>query len=573
MNQTLFIDFECQDPYIDEGLGAGWVFNHEGRFKVLCTAYATEDEQVELTNSLHHLRHLVASSTRLVAHNAQYEIGVLHALGIPYDHLEVIDTLLLAKLFDNTLFSYGLNDLAKKYLNDNKSDDGLGEVAKKLGLVKSKQQNPVLVAKRNMNKIYEAAPDVVEEYAKQDVYLLKDLFNFYRRNLYKGVDISFYSDLIKCLVKARARGVRVDVEKARDIRQQLSQKIQDLKQTIDNIAPGINVDSSKQLSAFFDQQGIEYPLTEKGNPSITTHWLQETDHPIAQSIVRFKKYQKAARDFLDPILDRVKPGVKYTYVHPEINIFGAAATGRASASNPNIQQIPKRDPEVGKLIRTIYVPHEGETWYSLDFSSQEPRIAVHYAAVLNAPGVETVVEMYRKNPKTDLHSEVAKMMGLSGKDGRNLAKVINLGLSYGMGIQKLADSLGVSVPKAKYYKDLYFSVAPYLEVLDLLTRKSISSKGYLTTLNGRRIRNEVGFERKALNKLIQSAAADQTWTALVHAYRSNVPILFPVHDEINISTANPEDAQKLKEIMETSTPLLVPSYTEITSGQSWGECE
>ncbi len=107
-------------------------------------------------------------------------------------------------------------------------------------------------------------------------------------------------------------------------------------------------------------------------------------------------------------------------------------TGRFSSSNPNLQQIPARDPEIKAAIRGLFIPEEGEKWGSFDYASQEPRLLVHFAASmpdnLRHPMVDTIVEEYHKGD-VDLHQMVADMAGISRKE----AKTVNLGIMYGMG--------------------------------------------------------------------------------------------------------------------------------------------
>ena len=110
-------------------------------------------------------------------------------------------------------------------------------------------------------------------------------------------------------------------------------------------------------------------------------------------------------------------------------------------NNPNLQQIPARDPEIGPLIRSLFLPEEGEQWASIDYSQQEPRILVHYAHVYGKSrdvplrGVEEFVTSYREDPDMDFHTMVAEMADIPRKQ----AKTINLGMMYGMGVAKLAD--------------------------------------------------------------------------------------------------------------------------------------
>jgi DNA polymerase I-like protein with 3'-5' exonuclease and polymerase domains len=136
-------------------------------------------------------------------------------------------------------------------------------------------------------------------------------------------------------------------------------------------------------------------------------------------------------------------------------------------NNPNLQQIPARDPELGPLIRSLFLPEEDEQWAAIDFSQQEPRILVHYAHVygksrnLELNGVSEFVDGYRENPDMDFHTMVAEMAGI----GRKQAKVINLGMMYGMGVNKLSEQLDIPVDEAKTIIRQYHSRVPFVKGL------------------------------------------------------------------------------------------------------------
>lgn len=580
----IVLDLETYDPWIDQGRGSGWP---EKQAKFLCAAARIKDTMCYFTNMDMLQRNLVPGST-IIAHNAQYEAGILHSYGFDIESVTWIDTMILAKLYYNNLLSFSLDALAKTYLGEDKQDGELGEIAKELGLVKTIAQDPVKIAKKNMNLIFEHSPETVKKYVISDVSQTHKLFKFFMYDD-KGVQrftqdvIDFHSDLIKGLTLARARGVRAHIPTAIQVKKELLAKKDAADQILKKDYPKLNVQSSKQLAEYFDKVGVEYPKTDKGNPSITKQFMETLDHPLGQLVTEAKKYEKYVRDFIDPLLELSEPidmwghranssfrpttdNQKYLRVYPEIKIYGAAATGRGSCANPNLQQIPKRDPD-GALVRKIYHPEDGETWYSLDFSSQEPRLQVHYAAKLGAKGANELVEAFRSNPKHDLHQQVADLAQITRKE----AKTINLGLAYGMGDNKLSESLKLSFPDTVSLRKRFNRLVPFLYTVDNFSKRLIKERGYLITLGGRKLYNETGFERKALNKLIQGGAADQTWTALVELYRAGIKFMFPVHDSIECSLKTRKEAEKVKQIMETCVPLLVPSFTDIESGPNWGE--
>ena len=145
---------------------------------------------------------------------------------------------------------------------------------------------------------------------------------------------------------------------------------------------------------------------------------------------------------------------------------GGTVTGRFSSSNPNLQQIPARDPEIKKLIRGLFIPEEGQRWGSFDYSSQEPRLLVHYCSVLRQrdrhPMIDEVIDEYHKGD-ADFHQMVADMAGISRKE----AKTVNLGIMYGMGVGKLAAQLVLSTEEAKALMAKYHQRVPFVKTLAL----------------------------------------------------------------------------------------------------------
>jgi DNA polymerase I-like protein with 3'-5' exonuclease and polymerase domains len=245
----------------------------------------------------------------------------------------------------------------------------------------------------------------------------------------------------------------------------------------------------------------------------------------------------------------------------------------------NMQQIPSRDPVFGPMCRSMFIPEDGDKWFAIDFSNQEGRLQVHYANMLKCEGASSLAKAFNNDPNIDMHQKVADMVGI----GRREAKSINLGVSYGMGVSKLASQLGVPVNKAKIILDKYNRMAPYLYQLNQKCMKAMEVRGYIKTIGGRLSSidppmyidgKKVTFEYKALNKLIQGSAADQTIEAMIMAYNEDIPVLLPVHDELCMS-GNEEQAKRLKEIMETAVKLTVPVVAEYEEhgGNNWSECK
>lgn len=433
---NLFLDFETKDLAMQEGLGAGWCYKN--KLYVIGYSYAIDNEPAKWSTDLNYLNILVKQSTSIICHNAQYDIGILKMLNMDYTAKEIKCTLLLSKLYNNTLHSYSLDALAHKWLGKRKLNSELGQVAGVLGLVKSKVQNADNIAKAHLDLIYNDFPHLVEKYANMDVELTRDLYNRVNSSEY-----SWLSDLIKCVIDVRFRGVLVSVNNIYKTKAIVDNKIAESKSKMDIFLEGKNPNSSKQLAEVCIKLGITPPTTDKGNPSFNKKSCETLDHPLFTELENYKTLQKLKTSFIDSTLESLKLiydcseedllKLKETRLHPELNIFGATATGRFSSSNPNIQQIPKHN-ELGKtLVRSLFIPEKNQDWYCLDFSSQEPRMQVHFSARIGSESGKLMAMEWQNNPEFDMHGYVASMMSVD----RKTAKIINLGLSYGMGSKKL----------------------------------------------------------------------------------------------------------------------------------------
>ena len=553
MGYVLTFDMETHDPAISQKRGAGWVY---ADFEVLGTAYKIDGQEPQFTTNNDELKEVVKNARTLIAHNAQYDLGCLTRLGIPFNDKLLIDTAILAKLFDNTMMRYNLDVLSADFLGERKDYALLEEAAAGLGIKKYMS---------NMRELFRAAPDVVIRYAKKDVELTYKLSQWFKGQLYTEALqlLPMYSDLLKMLTAARAKGVRIDLERAARSADALNALQDQYTEEFYQYCPGVNLESTKQLSAAFRELGLQPGVSDKGGDSVDSKWRSTQDHPAIAALDKAKKYQKLRREFVDGIIERSENGRLY----PEINILGAIETGRFSSSNPNIQQIPKRDELATELIRSIFIPEDGETWYSLDFSSQEPRLQVHYAYLAQCSGSALLRQSFLTNPQHDLHQQVADLAHVD----RKTAKTINLGISYGMGVKKLAAALKLDETSARRLIKQYNELTPYLNQLNKAVQDAGMKKGYIKTLLGRRLAMDFEKPYKALNKLIQGSAADQTMMAMVQAYREGLSIGFSVHDELVLSSATPLDAIRLKRIMESVIPLSVPAHTDIMEGSSWGD--
>jgi len=519
-----------------------------------------------------------------IFHNAMYDVAWIRALGLSING-KIIDTMIASALVDENQMRYDLNSCAKRYTGKGKNESDLYAAAKDWGVD----------AKAEMYKL----PAIyVGAYAEQDASVTLDLW----KELKKEIDLQdinsimdMETELFPCLVDMKFKGVCVDVEGAHILKKDLASQEDILIQAVKK-ETGIDTQiwAARSIAQVFDKLKLDYDRTEKSHaPSFTKNFLQNHPHPLVNKIAQAREINKAHTTFIDTILKHSHKG----RIHADINQLrsdnGGTVTGRFSYSNPNLQQIPARNKDLGPRIRALFVPEKGHTWGCFDYSQQEPRLVVHYSALQNLYGVGDVLDSYNNDPDTDFHTIVADMANIP----RSQAKTINLGLFYGMGKNKLQAELGISKDKANELFKQYHAKVPFVkQMMDNVSQRA-QDAGKVRTLLGRLCRfhlwepNQFGihkslphdaallehgpgikraFTYKALNKLIQGSAADMTKKAMIDLYKEGIIPHIQVHDELDISVESPKQAQKIIEIMENAVKLEVPNKVDYESGDNWG---
>ena len=604
--KRIAIDVETRDPDIKTS-GPGWA---TGNGEVVGYAIAVDDWSGYLP-----IRHLGGGNldekivnrwlkkvfecpADKIMHNAQYDAGWIKRMGFDLKG-RIIDTMLIAALLDENRFSYSLNALSYDLLGKTKSEKGLVEAARSFG-VDPKAEMWKLPAMH------------VGAYGEADAELALELWNYFSVQLGKedlwGI-ANLELDLLPCLIEMTWRGVRIDQDRVEKTRDGLVKRERKIMKEIKQIAGrDVEIWAAQSLVKAFDKVGVQYPKTEKGAPSFTKLFLQENKHPLAQLVLQARNLNKTTSTFLNTIMKHCHADGR---VHSHINQIrsddGGTVSGRLSMNSPNLQQIPARDPEMGPMIRSLFLPEEGEQWAAIDFSQQEPRILVHYAHVYgqsrNLPleGASDFVEAYNADPNTDFHSLVAEMANIPRKQ----AKVVNLAMMYGMGVGKLSEQLDISMDEAKSLINQYHSRVPFVKglmhgVMNRLNDKS--SSGSIRSILGRKCRfdkwepdtfamnkalpykeaiQEYGattrlkraYTYKALNRLIQASAADMTKKAMVDLYKEGLVPLTAIHDELAMSVKSREQAEYIADIMTKAVPLEVPNKCDVEIGPSWGEAK
>ena len=520
-----------------------------------------------------------------IFHNAFYDVGWLKAMGVDIKG-KIIDTLIAAPLVDENRFRFDLNSLTKDYLKESKSETFLREAAKEWSVDPKAE-------------LWKLPASHVGEYAEQDAAVTLRLWHHLRKEITANNLLNIFeleTDLFPVLFDMKQKGVRVDLDKAEKIKNDLWSQEKKLRKEIQKLSGHfVEVWSAASVAKAFDALKIKYDRTPTGQPKFDKNFLSTHDSPLAKMVVNEREINKARTTFIDTIVKHSHRGRIHAEIHQMRSDDGGTVTGRFSYSNPNLQQIPARHAILGPLIRSIFIPEKDHEWGIFDYSQQEPRIVVHYASMKNFTGADKFVDAYRDDETTDFHKMVSEIADIP----RKKAKTINLGLFYGMGKGKLMSQLGINLEDATEMLANYNERVPFVKQLMNDTMNKAGKKGYLSTIEGRRCRfelyeptNEWGqkalpfkeakdeygehmikraWTYKALNRLIQGSAADQTKKAMLELSKEGYLSHIQVHDELDFSVATEKDKSKIKEIMEHAVKLEVPSKVDVECGDSWGD--
>ena len=592
------IDLETKDPDL-KAKGSGAIQGHgeivgiavavegwSGYYPIAHEGGGNMDKRIVLE----WFKKVCATDAVKIFHNAMYDVCWIKAYDIPING-HIIDTMVMASLIDENRLWYSLNSVSFDYLGEVKNEKALKEAAESWGIDPKKE-------------MYKLPAMYVGSYAEKDAELTLELFKVLSReiskqNLKNVFDLE--TQLFPCLIDMKFKGVRVDTESAHTMKQKLSEREKQLLLEVKKeTGEECQIWAARSIAKVFDKLKLPYERTEKTQaPSFTKNFLSNHKHPLVNKIAKAREINKAHTTFIDTILKHQHKGRIHADINPIRSDQGGTVTGRFSYSNPNLQQIPARNKELGPMIRSLFIPEKDHKWGCFDYSQQEPRLVVHYAATTEPicfdNSVANIVSKFKDN-SVDFHQTVADMANIS----RTQAKTINLGLFYGMGKTKLQAELGLNTKQeAEDLFNQYHQNVPFVRDLMGFTSKTAQSSGSIGTLLGRRCRfnkwepNQFGmhkpmdfeeaertygrgrirraFTYKALNKLIQGSAADMTKKAMVDLYNEGIVPHIQIHDELDISIQSEEQSNKIIEIMENAVSLEVPNKVDYESGLTWGD--
>ena len=567
--------------------------------------------------------------------NAMFDLRMLVHAGICGPELfpGIEDAGTSAALLNEHENSYTLDRLSRKHLGEEKDETFLNEwCAAQFG-------GPVTKQKENY---WRAPGNVVEPYACGDAELTLHLYDRNRPLITEqGLNRVYETEtaIIYTVVRMNLAGVQVDRTRTDATKAQIDQQLSVARARWVEIAAAAGVampedwvnPSVAVVVPVFDSRGIPYGRTKpskrfpNGQASITKAHLEASEDEAATVLEAVRDNAKLSGTFIDTIIELGgEDGIIHGEFHPlpveyvPGKKYGAVS-GRFSARL--LHQIPgDRNPAVGKLIRSLFVPaYEGGQWVKADYSQIEYRFLAHYAGGVVAeeyrrpiptsckkcggPLIDGWCVPCNQNHHVDFHDMVRDLIN-NPDFTRTRIKNVNFGELYGMGLATGAATAGVSIDKWKEIKATYHEkTGGVIAVLSQAVKDAAARRGYIVTWGGRRCRYFSAAEAramgwkvhpaekfvgtyKALNNLLQGSAGDLMKYAMVRVARDlvdwkNVILHLTVHDELDFTAPKGEAGAKFqRQLREAMTEwseldgvpkLKVPIRVEIATGPSWGE--
>ncbi len=539
--------------------------------------YLDAPDQLDRTDVLAKLKPLLEDERAAkVGQNLKYDRGVLKNYGIELRGIR----------FDTMLESYCLNSIGGKHDMDSLSARWLNHKTVTFTEIAGKGKNQL-----TFNQI---ALEQAAHYAAEDADVTLQLHQQMWPKLEqeagpKQVFTDIEMPLVTVISRIERNGVLIDQNILARHSQELTTRLSELELKAHELAgEPFNLSSTKQLQTIlFEKQGIKpTKKTPGGAPSTSEEVLAELalDYPLPKVILEHRGLSKLKSTYTDKLPQMINPvsGRVHTSYHQAVT-----ATGRLSSTDPNLQNIPVRNEE-GRRIRQAFIAGTDKRIVAADYSQIELRIMAHLSqdkGLLDA--FAQGEDIHRATAAEVFGSALEKVSA----EQRRSAKAINFGLIYGMSAFGLSRQLNIGAGEAKKYMDLYFERYPGVLRYMEKTRDQAASKGYVETLDGRRlwlpdikssnaIRRKAA-ERAAINAPMQGTAADIIKRAMIavdgwlqQQSGDDVKMIMQVHDELvfEIHKDAVESASaKIRQLMESSMTLDVPLLVEVGVGDNWDQ--
>ncbi|MCR4942130.1 MAG: DNA polymerase I [Campylobacter sp.] len=421
------------------------------------------------------------------------------------------------------------------------------------------------------------------KYAAEDAWITLKFYKTFQNTLEpKLLEIAEKLEFgfIKTLFYMQNNGIKLDTKKMGELLQDLNEKIKILSDEIYSLCDEkFNINSVKQLGTVLFEH-LKLPVRKKTKTGYSTDENVLNDlldtHPVIAKILEYRELYKLTSTYCEPLLNlALKDDENRIYTN---FLQTGTSTGRLSSKNPNLQNIPARG-KLAKSVRSAFIAQEGYSLISLDYSQIELRLLAHFScdpALLDA-----------FNKDEDIHARTAiSIFGNAEGQNRSVAKSINFGLIYGMGANKLSQTLGISRNDAKEYIQRYFQA--FSSIKDFLEGIKISAKneGFVQTLLGRKrffdfskaTPMQIAMqEREAVNTKFQGSAADIIKLAMLEISKlcdQRAKMLLQIHDELIFEVQDEyatEFGQKAQDIMQNIYKLNVKLKTSLNIAKNWGD--
>lgn len=511
----------------------------------------------------------VLEGKTIVFHNGSFDMRFMHRIGWKSSG-KIGDSMIAAYLTDELRPSLSLEACCKdEKVEAKKGEELYRAIGAKFGCAPDRS---------SMGHYWKMPGDefVVHDYASGDgtstwqlwyalqPQLIKPYYATQTREYSLEKVASVEMNLIPVLHKMSVRGIRIDEERLAEV-VKITEKA--LADGTAKLGSDFNVKSPKAVRAYLEKNGVtNWPLTEKGAPSFPEAWLKTT--PAGNDIVLVRKSRTLRDNFLIPVRDKHNfEGRIYPEFHQTRDEEFGTRTGRLSSSGPNMQAVPgKRQGDLGRLFRSIFIPDEGYTWCEADFAACEIRIAAHYCRA------KVWVEGFKKG--IDPHTSIADEIQIN----RTHAKRINLAIMTGAGKGKIALELGLPLDEGAAIVDKYFDGLPELKEFQRISTNAFRDRGFVSTLLGRRLQlDDPRFAYRAVNRLTQGGNADiikERMVTMDAKHGHEIDIMLNVHD--SMSFQYPTKSHGIKDaVVKTMTDmsvvgLSIPMQVEYGSGPDWG---
>ncbi len=559
------------DPLENDIVGISFSYKENEAYYV-----ALSSNKKEATEQLSLLKPFLENvEIEKVGQNIKYDILMVRNYGINVQG-PLFDTM-IAHYLINPETSHGMDYLAETYLKY--KTVSIEELIGPRG--------------KNQGNMRDVDLNTASKYACEDADITLKLKKVFEKEIKaNNLEKLFYEiecPLIYVLADMEWTGVRLDLEALKVLSEDLTEELRVLEDEIIELAGmDYNVNSPKQTGEMlFDHLKIveKAKKTKTGQYSTSEGELEKlrSKHPIIEKILEYRGVKKLLSTYIDAFPLLINP--RSNKIHTSFNQT-VAATGRLSSTNPNLQNIPIRN-ERGRAMRKVFIPDNGCTFLSADYSQIELRIMAHLSKD------EHMMEAF--NNDLDIHSATAAKiykvpLEEATSDMRNKAKTANFGIIYGISVFGLSERLSIPRGEAKDLIEGYFETYPDVKLYMDKSIEIAKEKGYVETLFGRKrflpdinSRNGIvrGYaERNAINAPIQGSAADIIKVAMIGIFKRfeeaklKSKMILQVHDELNFNVPMDEIevAKKIVvEEMEGAYKLSVPLKTDSGWGENWLE--